>query len=138
MLNLRIPRPPGGRLSMSPGVIATAVFVVALDQLTKQWVSASLGQPGQVHSIEVVGDVVRLSYTTNTGAAFGMFPAATLFFTAVAIIAAPVLLVARGYMRERAWWMTVVFGMLAGGAIGNLVDRVRLGHVVDFIDVGVG
>jgi signal peptidase II len=138
VLNFRIPLPPKGRVSISPGVLATAVVVVALDQATKQWISASIGQPGQVHTVEIVGDLVRLSFTTNTGAAFGMFPAGTLFFTVVALIAAPVLLVARSYVNERAWWMTVVFGMLMGGAVGNLLDRIRLGHVVDFIDVGIG
>jgi signal peptidase II len=123
---------------MHPGVLVTAIVVVVLDQLTKYWISQTLGRPDQVHSVEVVGEVIRLSYTTNTGAAFGMFPAGTLFFTIVALIAVPVLLFARGYVNTRAWWMTVVFGMLMGGALGNLVDRLRLGHVVDFIDVGIG
>jgi signal peptidase II len=137
-LKLPIPAPPGGRLRISPGVLFTAVAVVVLDQSTKYWIGQNLGQPGQVHSVEVLGDWVRLSYTTNTGAAFGMFPAGTVFFTVVALLAAPALLLARNYVNERAWWMTVVFGMLMGGAVGNLLDRIRLGHVVDFIDVGVG
>jgi signal peptidase II len=133
-----IPPPPGGRFRISPGVLATALAVVILDQSTKAWVSQALGQPGRPHSLQIIGDVVRLSYTTNSGAAFGMFPAATLFFTLVALIAAPVLIVAREYVRERAWWMTVLFGMLLGGALGNMLDRLRQGRVVDFIDVGVG
>jgi signal peptidase II len=137
-LKLPIPKPPGGRLRLHPGVLLTAVIVVILDQASKSWISQNLGQAGQAHSVAVVGDWVRLSYTTNTGAAFGMFPAGTLFFTVVALVAAPVLLLARNYINERAWWMTVVFGMLMGGAVGNLLDRLRLGHVVDFIDVGVG
>jgi signal peptidase II len=123
---------------LHPGVLLTAVVVVVLDQASKYWISQNMGQPDQVHSVEVVGNWVRLSYTTNTGAAFGMFPTGTLFFTVVALVAAPVLLFARSYVNERAWWMTIVFGMLLGGAVGNLIDRLRLGHVVDFIDVGVG
>jgi signal peptidase II len=130
--------PRQGHLRVSPGVVATAAVVVALDQLTKAWVTQTLGQPDQVHSVEVIGNWVRLSYTTNTGAAFGMFPAGTWFFAAVALIAAPILLVARSYVSDRAWWMTVVFGMLLGGTLGNLLDRLRLGRVTDFIDVGVG
>src|SRR3954463_1228960 len=125
--------PPGGRFQIRPGVIATAAVVLVLDQLTKSWITQTLGQTSSVHSVQVVGDWVRLSYTTNSGAAFGMFPAGTLFFTVAALIAVPVLLLARGYIRERAWWMTVVFGMLLGGALGNLADRVRQGRVVDFI-----
>jgi signal peptidase II len=137
-VKLPIPMPPGGRFQIRPGVIATAAFVLALDQLTKSWISQTLGQTSGVHSLQVVGDWVRLSYTTNSGAAFGMFPAGTLFFTVVALVAAPVLILARGYVRERAWWMTVVFGMLLGGTLGNLVDRLRQGRVVDFIDIGIG
>jgi signal peptidase II len=137
-VNIRLPPPSQGRIQIRPGMLATALVVVVLDQLSKYWVSQNLGLPGQPHTVEVVGDVVRLSYTTNSGAAFGMFPAGTLFFTLVALIAVPVLLVGRSYVSERGWWMTVVFGMLLGGAIGNLVDRLRLGHVVDFIDVGIG
>ena len=137
-MNLSIPLPPGGRFRIHPGVIATALVVLALDQSTKSWVTQTIGQPGGPHSLQLVGDFVRLSYTTNTGAAFGMFPAGTLFFTMVALVAVPVLLLARGYVKESGWWMSVVFGMLLGGALGNLIDRLRHGRVVDFIDVGIG
>lgn len=137
-MKLPIPYPRNGRLRIYPGVAATALIVLALDQATKYWINQTLGQPGEVHSIQIVGDVVRLSYTTNSGAAFGMFPAATLLFTVVALIAVPVLLVARSYVAERAWWMSIVFGMMMGGALGNLVDRIRVGRVTDFIDVGIG
>ncbi len=127
-----------GRLRVSAGVITTALVVLALDQITKTWIIQTLGQTGQTHSVEVVGDFIRLSYTTNSGAAFGMFPAGTWFFTLVALIAVPVLLFARNYVSDRAWWITVVFGMMLGGTLGNLADRIRVGRVTDFIDVGVG
>lgn len=137
-MNLPIPVPRQGRLKVYPGVALTALVVVALDQFSKAWINQALGRPDGPHSIQVISDFVRLSYTTNSGAAFGMFPAATLFFTIVALIAAPILLVARSYVSARAWWMSIVFGMMLGGAVGNLIDRVRLGRVTDFIDVGVG
>jgi signal peptidase II len=137
-LKLPIPLPRNGPLRIYPGVVVTALVVLALDQLTKAWINQTLGQPDEVHSVQIVGDFLRLSYTTNRGAAFGMFPAATVFFTVVALVAVPVLLVARNYVAQRAWWMSIVFGMMMGGALGNLVDRVRLGRVTDFIDVGVG
>jgi len=137
-LKLPIPTPRGGRLRIHPGVLLTALVVLALDQATKAWIVQTIGQPDGPHRLQIIGDYVRLSYTTNTGAAFGMFPAGTLFFTIVALIAAPVILLARSYVDERAGWLTIVFGMMMGGALGNLVDRIRLHHVVDFIDVGVG
>lgn len=138
MVKFPIPPRPSGRRRVEPGVVAVALIVLALDQITKYWISQTLGQSGSVHSVEVVGNWVRLSYTTNSGAAFGMFPAGTIVFTVVAIVAVPVLLLARSYVADRAWWITVIFGMLLGGALGNLLDRLRMGHVVDFIDVGVG
>jgi signal peptidase II len=137
-MKLSVPMPPSGRFQVQPGVIATALAILILDQATKSWITLTLGQPGRPNTLQILGDWVRLSFTTNSGAAFGMFPAGTLFFTVVALIAAPILLVARGYVRERAWWMTVVFGMLLGGTLGNLLDRLRQGRVVDFIDVGIG
>ena len=137
-MKLPIPSPRGGRLRINRGVLVTALVVLGLDQVSKSWIVQTLGQPNGPHSVQIVGDFVRLSYTTNTGAAFGMFPAGTLFFTIVALVAAPVILLARNYVDERAAWLTVIFGMLMGGALGNLADRIRLHHVVDFIDVGVG
>jgi len=119
-------------------VAIAGLVVVALDQITKAIISGTLGQPDSVHSVEVIGNWVRLSYTTNSGAAFGMFPAGTIVFTIIAIVAVPALLLARSYVADRSWWITVIFGMMAGGALGNLLDRVRMGHVVDFIDVGIG
>lgn len=137
-MKLPIPVPRYGRLRVYPGVAVTGLVVLVLDQVSKAWINQTLGQPGETHSIQVIGDVVRLSFTTNSGAAFGMFPAATLFFTVVALVAVPILLVARSYVNPRAWWMSIVFGMMMGGALGNLVDRIRLGRVTDFIDVGIG
>lgn len=137
-MRLPIPAPRGGHLRVYPGVVATALVVLAFDQATKAWISATLGAAAGPRSIEIVGDWIRFSYTTNTGAAFGMLPSGTLFFTLVALIATPILLFARNYVDGQAGWLTVVFGMLLGGALGNLVDRVRLGYVVDFIDVGIG
>lgn len=137
-MKLVIPMPRGGRLRIYPGVLLTALIVLVLDQVSKTWIVQTLGQADGPHSVQVVGDFVRLSYTTNSGAAFGMFPAGTLFFTVVALIAAPVILLARSYVDENARWLTIVFGMMMGGALGNLLDRIRLHHVVDFIDIGVG
>lgn len=137
-MRLPIPPLPDGRKRIETGVIAAGLVVVVLDQITKSVISQTLGRPDVPHSVEVVGNWVRLSYTTNSGAAFGMFPAGTIVFTIIAIIAVPVLLLARSYVADRSWWITVIFGMMAGGALGNLLDRIRMGHVVDFIDVGIG
>lgn len=123
-------------MSVRAGVFAAcAVLVVALDQLTKDLASARLllGEP-----YPLLGDVVRLTLVHNTGAAFGLFPGSRVPFIVISILAVGVVLYL--FLREtyRGALSRALLGCILGGAIGNLVDRVRLGWVVDFIDVGVG
>lgn len=89
---------------------------------------------------EVVGDVVRFTLGYNPGAAFGMNvgPASRVVFTVLTLLA----LVALGAMYRATpaeqRLEIVALALITGGAVGNLVDRIRAGSVVDFIDVGVG
>jgi signal peptidase II len=89
---------------------------------------------------EVVGDMVRFTLGYNPGAAFGMYvgAASRAVFTVLALLA----LGALGFMYRAtpAHRRTEVAGLalIAGGAVGNLIDRIWLGKVVDFIDVGIG
>jgi len=112
-----------------------AVLVVALDQVTKAVASARLflSEP-----MPVVGEVVRLTLVHNTGAAFGLFPGSRLPFIVVSILAIAVVLFLVTREAYRGLPQRVLLGCILGGAIGNLVDRVRLGWVVDFIDIGFG
>jgi len=112
-----------------------AAVVVALDQLTKAAASSRLflSEP-----VPVFGDFLRLTLVRNTGAAFGLFPGSRFPFIVVSILAIAVVLYL--YTREayRGLPQRILLGCILGGAIGNLVDRIRLGWVVDFIDVGLG
>jgi signal peptidase II len=112
-----------------------AGLVVAFDQMTKAAVSARLflGDP-----VTVLGDVVRLTLVHNTGAAFGLFPGSRLPFIVVSTLAIGVVLYLFSREAYRGVPQRVLLGCILGGAIGNLVDRIRLGWVVDFIDVGLG
>ena len=113
-------------------LLGLAVLVVALDQFTKATVTDKL-KNGRV--VDVLGGLVRLDFTSNTGAAFGMLPSAGLFFTLVAVGVA--IAIGASYRRIAASPPPVRIGIgsILGGAIGNLIDRVRLGYVVDFIDL---
>ena len=113
---------------------AAALLVVALDQLTKAWLSSRLA-PGQ--SMPVLGDWLRLVHGQNSGALFGLFRDSATGFALVslAVIGAIVWYEARAGASR---YVSLTLGLLLGGAIGNLADRVRLGYVIDFVDAGLG
>lgn len=122
------------RRSLLP-LAALAVLVVALDRWTKHWACTALpfSQP-----IRLVGDYVRLTYTRNSGVAFGIgqgtgYP--YYVFSLVAIVA-----IAWMFLSGRAGHDPVrrmSLALILGGAVGNFVDRVTSGEVVDFIEVGI-
>ena len=111
-----------------------AGVVVVADQLTKAWLVSFLG-PGQ--STPLVGDLVRLVYSRNSGGLFGLLPGQATPFAIVSLIVMG-LIVAYHARAGRSPYLTLTLGLLLGGAIGNLIDRVRLGYVLDFVDAGIG
>jgi signal peptidase II len=112
------------------------LVVLALDIVTKQIVYRTLPLGGP--SIEVLGDVLRWTYIHNPGAAFGLFTANRYFFIGVSLLSTIVILALVHSSRYRDRWILISFGLILGGAIGNLLDRLWLGVVIDFIDVGIG
>lgn len=114
--------------------LGLAGLVLALDQLTKAWLASFLA-PGQ--SIDVIGDLVRLVHAQNNGGLFGLLRGQALPFGLVSI-AVVGLIVAYHARTGRNRYLSITLGLLLGGALGNLVDRLRLGYVVDFVDAGLG
>jgi signal peptidase II len=110
-------------------------LVLAADQLSKAWVRLTL----PLHeSATVIPGVFDLTYTHNTGVAFGMFPGQGLFVALLVVaLAAGALFFTRG-LNWAGWEPNLVGGAICGGALGNLIDRARLGYVVDFFDFHVG
>jgi len=113
-----------------------AAIVLVADQLTKAWATASL-KP--VVYIEVIPGLFRFSYATNRGVAFSLFADSQFdirwILSAVSLIAA--LFVLAYFKRAPADkpWLNVSLTLLLAGIIGNMIDRVRLGEVVDFIEL---
>jgi len=118
-------------------VLLLATFILAADQLSKLAATENLGPQAGYPQVQVLGDYLRLTYTTNTGASFGLFPQATFFLTIASLAAVPVLFWLQGNLIRESWVTQVSIGLLLGGDLGNLMDRIRLGYVVDFIDAGV-
>jgi signal peptidase II len=114
-------------------LIVIALAVIGLDQLTKYLVRAHM-ELGE--SIPREG-IFRLTYTTNTGGAFGILANQAFLLALVAIIGIAVFLVYLRYIPLESTLLRVGLGLAFGGAIGNLLDRLRLeGRVTDFIDIG--
>lgn len=111
-----------------------AAIIVVLDQLTKAWLVANVA-PGEVRS--VVGDSIRFVYHQNSGALFGLFRDQAIVFGLISLVVIALIV---GYHARsgRSLYMSIALGFLLGGAIGNMVDRLRLGYVVDFVDIGIG
>lgn len=113
---------------------ATVLAVVLLDQASKWWITITL-LPGQ--SIPIVSGVLHFTLTYNAGIAFGLFSHHGHVFLWLSLFIS--LGITAYYLRLRTApaWLTLAVGLLVGGALGNIVDRVRLGHVVDFVDLRV-
>ncbi len=90
--------------------------------------------------VSVIGDFVRLHYVHNSGAAFGLFsgPGSRYYFVAISIISVAVILYLILSGRYVFKGSRIAFGMVLGGALGNLVDRIWLAEVIDFVDMGFG
>ena len=108
-----------------------ALSVVALDQATKSLVRASLDRG---ESWPDADWPVRIRYVTNTGAAFGILEDQTLFLIVMAFVGLAAIYLYYRYPPFDHPVAAIAIGMMLGGASGNLIDRVRLGEVTDFID----
>jgi signal peptidase II len=120
--------------------VVLAVLVVIVDQLTKLWIMNNFALYEQQ---KIIPGFFNLVYVTNTGAAFGFLAGGKswlrqVFFIGVAIVAMGVIVFAYGYLKKQGRLYVYALGLIAGGAIGNLIDRLRFGSVVDFLDFYLG
>ena len=121
-------------------MLVIAALVVVLDRVTKLWIVAHI-LPG--HGIVVIPKIFRLTHVLNTGAAFSMFEGSASpvlvrnLLVGFSIIAVVVVLVLIWKMGRSVSLMSVALALILGGAIGNLYDRIRYLHVVDFLEVHI-
>ena len=108
-----------------------AVLVVVFDQLTKHIVLRFLPQAGQERV--VIEGFFRFVHWRNTGAAWSLFRGNNELLAGVALLALVVLFLTRHHFDSRTFLSQIAFGLICGGILGNLIDRLRVGHVIDFI-----
>jgi signal peptidase II len=113
---------------------AIAIAVVVADQLTKSWIVNNVEKGS---GFSVLGTWLNFVYGENSGILFGLVPQSAGAFAVVSLVVI-VLIVYYHRRAGRGVVMTVATALLLGGAIGNLIDRLRFGAVVDWIDMGIG
>jgi signal peptidase II len=127
---------------MDPGrrgatiLFATAGCVFVVDRLTKIWAEHALAD----RPIDLIPGVLTLRLTTNSGGAFSLGQSAPWFFAGATVVVSALIVFTA--FRRRSVWSSVALGLILGGAVGNLADRVLRGpglsgHVVDFVDFHV-
>jgi signal peptidase II len=112
-------------------IAVIALLVIALDQATKEFISHLL--PHRMDEKVIVDGFFKLVHWWNTGAAWSLFSGNNLPLAIVAIVALVVLVFSRHHFNARTALGQVAFGLIFGGIVGNLIDRLRVQHVIDFI-----
>jgi len=119
-------------------LILIVVFcgVFFFDQITKSYVHRTLYE---FQSVEIIKDFFHITYVRNTGAAFGLLagpahPLRTTLFVGISGVAIGVILLIYRKIEDDDTLHALAFSFLLGGAVGNLVDRVWMGQVIDFLD----
>jgi signal peptidase II len=124
-------RPLGANLSQWLSLAAIALAALGADQLTKAIVTNRLDLNDEVH---VIGPF-SIHHVTNSGIAFGLFASATSIVILLTTLAVAWMLYFFARSGSRHPVLPVALGLVIGGSMSNLLDRVRLGHVTDFLDV---
>ncbi|MGZ9164197.1 MAG: signal peptidase II [Anaerolineales bacterium] len=119
-------------------IVMIAVLIVGLDQWTKWLVRVNIptGETWLPESLGWLSPYARIVHWYNTGAAFGIFKEGGMIFTVLAFIVIGAILYYYPQVERSDWSLRLAMSMQLGGAIGNLIDRLRIGHVTDFISIG--
>ena len=125
--------------------IVVAIVVVIADQISKLWVDANFAVApvhpavGYAEPTPILGDFIRIAKAYNTGGIFGLFGNSALILALSSTFVIGLIVVYQWREGTRsAWPLALALGLLLGGAVGNFIDRIRLGAVVDFVDMGIG
>lgn len=119
---------------MVPLIPVLAIITLLVDQLTKWLIVNNLEVNQSIFPIPPLSGIFAITYVTNSGVAFGLFKEAGTFFIFLAVIVIALILYSLRKLPADQRLARIALGLALGGAIGNLIDRLRLGYVIDFID----
>ncbi len=119
-------------------MLVFALLVLVADQVTKYLVATNLPLGGRWSPLPDPLPLFQIVHAYNTGAAFGLFQNMNPVFIVVAIIVSGVIVVYARQLHGDQRLLGAALGLILGGSLGNLIDRLRLGQVLDFIDIGIG
>lgn len=117
-------------------LIWIAAVIVLLDQFSKYIIESTLPLYQSWAPFPSIADFFRISHTSNTGIAFGMFPAGSTIFAWAAVLISAAIFVYNYTLPDGPFSLRLALGLQMGGALGNWIDRQRIGHVTDFLDFG--
>jgi signal peptidase II len=125
------------RRSLVEGSVLAGVagVIYVTDQLTKALVVANLPVGSRT---DVIGDLVQIWHAQNRGAAFSLLQDSQLLFLVVSAVALVTIAYFFRSLHGRSLWLYAILGLVLGGTLGNLTDRIRQQYVTDFVSVGVG
>jgi signal peptidase II len=129
---------PSAAPRLKPGALvvgAVALIVFVLDQLFKYLVVREIGMNSAWYPLPGF-DWLRLIPSTNTGTACGYLPQFSIVFTLAPFFILAIVIYFYRSQKQPSWLLSIGVGLIIGGAFGNLADRLRLGYVVDFVQVG--
>jgi len=116
----------------------TAVLVLVLDQWTKAWVVTNLSPSFYGPRFPLIGDYLTLYYIKNNGAAFSLFANSIILVLLILVAMGVIIYLYLRNINTGGLWYKLIFGLIIGGAMSNLIDRVRHGgYVVDFISFNI-
>ncbi len=116
-------------------VLLLGLAIVLLDQITKQWIRAAFTNG---ESLPVIKGFFNLVYVRNDGAAWNMLSGHGLILILISVVALALLLIYRRSFLQEQFSHKILLGLMMGGIIGNLIDRIRIGWVTDFLDFHIG
>jgi signal peptidase II len=125
------------RRTLAEGSVLAGVagLIYLADQVTKALVASTFPVGSRT---DVIGDVVQIWHAQNRGAAFSLLQDSQLLFLAVSVVALATIAYFFRSLHGRSLWLYAILGLVLGGTLGNLTDRIRQQFVTDFVSVGIG